>query len=303
MKFKGFSVVPLSKTPARAVVRWSFNSPPDSLHKYEVLIERSIHGQNSMPGFQHVDIHGNPVTPAVESTASKNTAPITNWMSADDFPYYLDMSDVLLNLSRPCYYKLLLRDKSTLRVVDETGLFTWDGDLDLIGLYVIDEHNFLLEDVIGVPCVVYQQKRGGVKCTRCYDPIQKNRLISNCNVCYGTSWVGGYHKPIDCYIDFSPNPKTLVIEAWGETQPNESNILLSNFPDIHPRDIIRELRENRLWRVVNVTQTEKRRVPMLQFARVTEIKPGDVEYRITLSEQLVTKKTDELEATKKRREF
>jgi hypothetical protein len=105
-------------------------------------------------------------------------------------------------------------------------------------------------------------------------------------------------------VDLTPNPKNALITQWGEAQENMTRFLLANFPIISPGDVIRELRPNRMWRVgQRVNLTEKRRVTMLQFPEVSEIKPGDIEYKIPVDEQFLLAKIEEFETTKKRREF
>jgi len=302
IKFKSYRAIPLSKTPAKVLIKWEIEAGTTDLQDYEFYVERG-QAEDNKPGVQNVDIFRRPVTPEIAVTTTNNMHVLhRDGISALDFSWYLDFSDALKNLNATPFYRIRCRKISTQEDI-VTPSFTWAGELDLVGLYVIDEHNFMLSDVTGVPCLVYNRRRGGVPCPRCYDPIQKKRTSSSCSTCYGTNWVGGFHKPIDTFIDFTPNPKASVIQQWGETQPNETNALASNFPSLSPGDIIRELREDRLWRVVQVAETEKRRVPMLQFTRITEIKPGDIEYKIPVDELLSIAKIAELESSKLKREF
>jgi hypothetical protein len=301
--FASVKAVPLSRHPAKVLIKWEARCSGAELKDYEFLVERQSAGQDGNVGFQHVDIDGNPYKPSfLDSKDPKNLRPISTWIDGLDFPWYVDYSETLKGLTLPLWYRVQARNKSTQEVVS-SEMFSWDGPLDLVGLYVVDEHNFMLRDVTGVPSLVFQRKRSGVHCTVCFDHIQKKRLSSSCKKCYGTNYVGGFYQPIDCYIDFNPNPKVVNIEAWGATQPNETDTLLSNFPNVEPGDVIKELRENRMWRVVRVTLTEKRRVPMLQFARVIELKPGDIEYTLPNDERFQLKKIQELEDTKQKPEF
>lgn len=302
IKFKSYRAIPLSKTPAKVLIKWELEQGTTDLQDYEFYVERGA-AEDNRPGVQNVDIYRRPVTPEIAATVANNIQPLhRDGISALDFHWYVDYSDSLKNLNNTPYYRIRCRKISTQEDV-VTPSFTWAGELDMVGLYIVDEHNFLLSDVTGVPVLVYNRRRGGVACPSCFDPIQKKRTSSSCNVCYGTNWVGGFYKPIDTYIDFTPNPKASTIQQWGEVQPNETNALASNFPTLVPGDLIRELHVDRLWRVVQATETEKRRVPMLQFLRVTEIKPGDIEYKIQFDERFAITKVAELEATKLKREF
>lgn len=302
VSFKSVTVYPLSKLPAKVLVKWEMNiSKTESLQDYEFLVERDIEAQDAQPGFQHVDIDGKALNQKIATMAADNLQPISRWIDGLDFRWFVDFSSHLKNLTNYSFYRVRCRNKKTQEEV-YSDTVTWQGDLDVVGLYVVDEHNFLLEDVIGVPALIYQRRRDGVLCS-CFDRIQQKRLVSQCYKCYGTNWVKGFYDPIDAFVDFSPNPKVSTIEAWGEVQNNDTNALLSNFPSVSAGDLIREIQSNRLWRVSMVTETEKRRVPMLQFARATEVKPGDIEYAIPNDERFSIVKVGELDAIKAKREF
>lgn len=298
--FKLAEAVALSKTPAKVLIRWEMTGPSLDMADLEFYVE-SGESQQNKPGFQHVDIYQEPMSSATEHTETANLTTISKAIDGLDNQWYLDMSPELANLSKSIVYRVRCRKKSTQEEI-YSEMFDFDGTLDLTGLYVVDETNFLLEDVTGTPCLVYNRRRGGLLCD-CFDKIQKKRTRSGCTTCFDTNWVGGFYDPIDSYVDFTPNPKNATINPWGETQDNESQALMSNFPQVNYGDVIRELRENRMWRVERVNVTEKRRSNLLQFPVVSEIKPGDVEYKIPVDEQFLLKKVREFEATKKKREF
>ena len=303
IRFKKVQAIPLSKTPAKVLIRWDMVlRAAAEIAEYEFLVLRQSSGQDQEMYFQDKNIDGKLNRPYADDKMTTNLEPISQWIDGLDHQWYLDFSDTLKNLTHEANYRIRCRNKKTLEISDSEQ-FGWSGDIDLMGLYIVEETNFLLRDVTGVPSLVYQRRRGGIPCTNCFDPIQKKRTSSSCSVCYGTNWVGGFFNPLDTYIDFNPNPKTSGIAQWGEITDNETQCLMSNFPSVVPGDVIKEVRDNRLWRVVNVTVTEKRRCQMLQFARLTEIKSGDIEYTLPYDERFQLKKIDELEMSKRKREF
>ena len=303
INFKKVQAIPLSRTPAKVLVRWEMdNRISAEIADYEFMVLRQTNGQDQEMFFQDKTIDGNLNAPYAPDKMTTNLEAISQWIDGLDHLWHLDYSDTLKNLTHEANYRVRCRHKKTMEVRD-SAQFTWQGDLDLVGLYICAEHDFLLRDVTGVPSLVYQRRRGGIPCTNCYDPVQKKRTMSNCGVCYGTNWVGGFFNPLDTFIDFSPNPKTSGIAQWGEITENETQALMSNFPSVVPGDVIKEVRDNRLWRVINVTVTEKRRCQMLQFVRLSEVKAGDIEYSLPYDERFQLKKIDELEMLKKKREF
>jgi len=297
--FLKYSAMLLSREPAKALVRWEIADLRNDLTDYEFLIERS-NAANAIDSFQNKTIDGAPL-PTPE-TKSRNLLPISQWISALDYYQFLDFTIPTRDLNGTYWYRITSRRKSTNELVS-TPMFSMDGQLDVVGLYIVDEVNWLLDDQTGSPSFVYSRRRGGIQCDECYDKIQKKTTKSRCHTCFGTSWKEGYFKPFDCYIDFNPNPKDVRIQEWGETQENETNILLSNYPILTPGDLIRELQSQRLWRVTKQQQTEKRRIPMLQIARVTEVKPADIEYSIQYDEKTAQEILKRFEDNRMRREF
>jgi hypothetical protein len=301
LSFQKFEAIPLARDPSKVLIQWELKPTKISLADYEFYIDRGD-SPSQIPAFQHVTIDGQPWNTPSPTTTSDNDRQIAGPISALDFYQYLDRSTLLRNFHKLYYYRIRIRKISTQEELG-TPAFSWQGDLDLVGLYVVDEHNFLLEDTVGTPCLVYPRKRNGVTCSKCFDPIQKKRTNSYCLTCFGTNWEGGFYQPLDSFIDFNPSPDNTVIQQWGETQTNETNILMSNYPLVVNGDVIRELRENRMWRVAKTQHTEKRRTPMLQFVRVIEINPGDVEYKIPIDEEFMKAKIAQFEEMRKLREF
>jgi hypothetical protein len=301
LEFEKYEAIPLSRDPAKILIKWSLKKNLLDMSDFEFYVDRGD-APDQIKGFQHVDIDGTPMKDGPLGTDSTNQYQISGAISALEINQWLDFTPYLRNLDKQYYYRVRCRRISTQDQI-VTPIFSWPSNLDLVGLYIVEEHNFLFEDVVGTPCLVHIKRRSGIQCRACFDPIQKKRTASFCTVCYSTNWEGGFYKPIDLYVDMSPDQKNTAIAEWGEVQSNEKDVFMSNYPELRTGDIIRELRENRLWRVVQCRQTEKRRSPMLQFARVTEIKPGDVEYQLDYDRELAIKMLERFDALRSQREF
>jgi hypothetical protein len=274
--FNRAQVVPLSKMPAKVLVRWQATLPAAEVNDFEYHVERSI--------------------------ADGNFERIARPIPATEDSWYVDYAAELRGLAPRIRYRVTARKISTQEEI-ASPVMSLTGDLDLVGLYIVDEENFRLQDTAGTPCLVYSRRRGGIPCGRCFDPVQKKRTISNCKTCYGTNWEGGYYKPVEAWIDFNASSKDLAQSQWGETQENTSPIQLSNFPILMTGDVIREMRDARMWRVGPVRETQRHRVPMTQVAQVQEIHPKDPEYSIPVDEMKLLERVEELERLRRRREF
>lgn len=299
ISFTKLEAIPLSRDPAQILIRWDIAPTKADLRDFEFYID-SGEAPDQIPAFQAKTIDGAQLS--APSSTSQNQYQVAGPISALDFYQYRDFTPRLKNLLRFQYYRIRARRISTQEEIG-SRTFTWQGDLDVVGLYIVEEHNFLLEDAIGAPCFVYVRRRGGIPCQKCFDPVLKKRTASHCQTCFGTNWEGGFFKPIDTFVDFSPDQKNTVIQEWGETQPQESDALLSNYPEVSPGDVVRELREGRMWRVTRAKQTEKRRTPMLQFVRMVEINPGDVEQKIPYDQELALSIIQRFETIRAKREF
>jgi hypothetical protein len=211
-------------------------------------------------------------------------------LTYQDKPEFIDYTAQLKDLSKVYYYKVEAREMSGNSVVQtfSTEPFTWDGDLDLTGIYVIDEHIFAHKYVYGQPCMIFKKKKEGVKDDGPggnFDPILKKNIRSNDKKTVGTPYIGGYYPPIDAWVHFDPDPKLVQIPEWGEKQSRQSDIQFTNYPLLTPGDIIVEVKQYRYWRVVNVRMAEKNRVVTIQVARVDEINRSDIEYTLELPEE------------------
>lgn len=300
--FKRFNATPLNKEDAKVLVSWELQPTKVDLSDYEFYVDR---GQTpeQVVGKQDADIDG------FLQKGAAGPAPITHNMyplnaqpiSALDYYEYADFTPELRSLSAELYYRIRCRRISTGEEI-MTPAFTWQGKMDLMALYIVDEQNFQLKDAAGQPCLIYNRRRGGIPC-KCFDPVQQKRLYSNCKVCYGTNWTGGFYPALGSYTEVKTADKDTSIQEWGEIQPGNTLMRFTNYPVIKNGDLVRTIVENRLWRVAKVKEFEKRVVPMMQYAQLVEVNPGDVEYSIPLNEDLVRKLLLEYENILNKREF
>jgi hypothetical protein len=226
-------------------------------------------------------------------------------LTTADLPEYVDHTPNLKDLTKTFYYRV--------RAVEYEGdtpvqtfyskETTWDGDLDLVGLYVVDEHLFAMRYVFGVPAMVFKKRHEGAYCPECWDKVLKRVTKSQCLTCYGTGKVGGFYPPIDVWMSFEPDPKVGQVTEWGLRQPTQTDIMFTNYPLLNVDDIILELKPHRFWKVSNQRGPEKNRTVMLQFARLDAINPSDVEQRLEVPLERKLALLAAAEKREKEREF
>jgi len=172
---------------------------------------------------------------------------------------------------------------------------SWSGNLDIVGLYVVDEHLFLYERVSGTPAMIFRRKRDGVRCSNCWDKILKRVTDSQCLTCYGTGYIEGYYPPIDAWMHFYPNPKTAGVAQSGMMQNSVIDIEFTNYPEVRVGDVVVELKPNNFWRVDNSRFTEKNKTIMTQKLGATMINRSDIEYSLQVPDDRRKSMLDQLE--------
>ena len=220
---------------------------------------------------------------------------------------YEDQTAKILDLHRTYYYEIKGVDTKTGREMT-SELVTWEGKLDFVGLYVVEEHDFLFRHICGSPILVYKKQTDGkTRCTNCWDSISKRVTRSNCTICHGTGWqgsgVGGFYDPTYTWADLSPDPEIISIAQWGRTQPTQTDIFATNYPRFSVGDLVIELMTNKRWKVERVGDTEKRRKKMLQLVRLDRINPSDVEYKIDVPEEFIQRARKEYNERDREPEF
>lgn len=180
---------------------------------------------------------------------------------------------------------------------------TWEGKLDLVGIYVVDEHLFALRWVYGVPVMIFKKKRDGALCPECWDTVLKRVTKSSCTSCFGTGRLGGYYPPIEAWMSFEPEPKVAQVADWGKRQPSQTDTQFANYPILSDDDLVLEIKPNKIWKVSAVRYPEKSRTILLQLVRLDAVNQTDIEYKIDVPEDRKRALVAELEARGNVREF
>jgi len=218
---------------------------------------------------------------------------------------YVDLTANTFDINKVYYYRVrAVEELNGLTVQTFTSIeTTWDGNLDFVGMYVVEEHLFELRWVDGIPAMIYKKIRDGEYCTECWDTVLKRVTKSNCRTCYGTGRTGGYYPPYEAWMKFESDPKVEQVADWGRRQMGQTDILFTNYPLLSVDDIIVELKPNKFWKVERVTTPEKNRTTVLQMARLNQVNPADIEYKIEVNEARRKVLCEQMASREKEREF
>lgn len=280
LKFKSLSVVVLSTNPGRVLVNWELERTAQDLRNLRFFVDRG----ESPEELVQISVEG---------------------IRANDFSEFVDYTPNMLDLHKVYYYRVRAVEfiGTTPAQTFTSDVSTWDGNLDLVGIYVVEEHFFLHRYVAGVPVMIFKRRRDGTYCPECWDAVMKRVTKSNCQTCYGTGKLAGFYPAYEAWMNFEPDPKSVQVADWGQRQISQTDIQFTNYPLLTDGDIIVELKPNKVWKVSNVRYPEKNRTIMLQIARLDAVNPADIEYKVPVDQDRRRALVAELEVREKEREF
>lgn len=204
---------------------------------------------------------------------------------------FVDSRVNLLHRWRQIYYKIRSVQKADTANVVESDAFTFHAEPDLIAQEIQRLERLVWEEFAGRRCFIFPVRTFGQRCPHCYDGPEKGkghtsqRRRMNCHTCYDTSFARGYFDPIEIFMQIDPSPKSVQQLPITERQQVDTLARLPNFPLVKPRDIIVEA-ENRRWRVVKVSTTERLRHVVHQELQLHELAKGDIEFQLPIRKDL-----------------
>ena len=180
---------------------------------------------------------------------------------------------------RVFFYRIRITNKVSGEYKD-FGPYSALPDPDLITMEVRRHINLLMQEFAGRRMWLLPVRTFGQRCD-CWNPALSRRTRSGCIRCYDTGFVRGYLAPVEIWAQIDPSPKTDQVTNVGAMQQNNTTSRTGYYPPLKFRDVLVEA-ENRRWRVVQVSQTEKGRAILHQELQLHEIPPKDIEYSIPL---------------------
>jgi len=199
--------------------------------------------------------------------------------------YWLrDIQVSLLHKWRQYFYKIKIVHRPTGEEETFGPSSSTTPEPDLIAAEIIRQEDLLFREVIGRRCWLFIARTFGPRCS-CYDVTMGRKTISAHLPCFGTGFLGGYMSPIETWVQIDPSGKTSSESSLQEMQPKDSSARMISFPPVSPRDILVES-ENRRWKVISMTSTERLRSVVHQEFKIHEIPKGDIEYALPVNVDL-----------------
>ena len=183
------------------------------------------------------------------------------------------------------YYRVVVRNRETGATLTypELGGFKLAAKPDLSALEMARLNNLKLKEFSGRKLWIFPKKKTGQRCGVCFDKVSQRKLRSQCAVCFDSSWVGGYHAPVEAY-GLVVTPNELTIHAnFGNVENENTTLQLGNYPELFEGDVVVEA-ENVRWRVSStMSKIKKARSLVRQQAALHRIPKGDIEYKLPIN--------------------
>jgi len=168
--------------------------------------------------------------------------------------------------------------------------------IDLDGVHLVMEHaeRILNEIFIGTPCKIVKKRETGQRCPKCWSESRQQRILTHCDVCFGSGFVNGYYCAIDARVAFDSDPKKNDSQRNFEDVYNVMRARMQNYPIVRPKDLIINCDENKRYVVLYVETTK---LPLMaksgtilsgrdhivsQLLTLQELNPDDNEYDLNI---------------------
>lgn len=153
---------------------------------------------------------------------------------------------------------------------------------DLIASYIRINEYTLFTQALGRKVWIFKARTFGPRCPSCWDKYGQQRTRSNCQQCYNTGFLHGYHAPMEAWMQIDPAGQAPELTPQQKQQLRRTGARMPFYPRITPEDVVVE-GENIRWKVQSVTQTERLRAVCRQELQLIEIAKSDVEYKLPIN--------------------
>lgn len=139
----------------------------------------------------------------------------------------------------------------------------------------------LLSKFSGAKSFFFRKKTYGIRCPRCWNVKAEHVMDDNCEVCYGTSFEGGYYDPIPVFMQYDPSTANKKKTYSGNIEPNIINAWTISMPEMSSDDVVVRSMDWNIYKVIEVNPTELQTQPVRQVLSITQLAKDDIESKLT----------------------
>jgi hypothetical protein len=136
----------------------------------------------------------------------------------------------------------------------------------------------------GIKGTILKRKISGFPCKRCRDFNTQEVRDSNCPICYGTGFVGGYYAPVECcWFEVSQGSSTIVqdINMQGTVTPTTLQARAIAAPILVTGDIWINRQNSERYKIIQVKSiVEAKGVPAVYQLAIDRLPFSDISYKV-----------------------
>lgn len=161
---------------------------------------------------------------------------------------------------------------------------SWDSKrhrwVELRALEIQRRSWLLLRKFVGVESWIFKRRVHGPRCPRCWDERSHKSLEDHCPVCYGTSFEGGYWKPLRTFLQYDPSSNNTDFQDYGKMEVNSLSAWTISLNELSPLDLVWKKDENKMFRIFQTQRTELQTAPVRQILGLVELDKEMIEYKL-----------------------
>lgn len=138
----------------------------------------------------------------------------------------------------------------------------------------------LLTKFTGVKSIIYRRRTFGERCHNCWDARIEKVVKDKCEVCFGTSFEGGYFPGFETLIQYDPTPNNAQLAYQGRVEPNQIPAWTINYPELNVFDLVLRVPDTKLYRIEDMHTTELQTVVVRQIVNLNELDKESVEFEL-----------------------
>ena len=141
----------------------------------------------------------------------------------------------------------------------------------------------LLNKFTGVTCILLKRRHFGEKCSDCFNFVTEEVTNSHCKVCYGTGFVGGYHKPIQLRAQFDAIVQSQrLTDQLAVREESNNSAWINAVPYVKKADVLVQVNSNTRWFIHDVQVTSLQSSTVRQTLQIKEIEHANIAYSVPI---------------------
>jgi hypothetical protein len=192
-----------------------------------------------------------------------------------------DNNTFQISANRVLYYRIITRHIATdTTVVGDP--FDQKGRPTVMAQEIIRLENVLFSEFVGSRVWIFPRRTFGQRCPQCYDDVLQRRIDDSCPTCWGTSFSGGYHYPVETWAQIDEPPEATEQALLEDHRQTYYFALRTGpTPELKPLDLVIDY-QNRRYRIISVGGTSRFSAGVRQEVKMLRIQRGAIEDAIPL---------------------